>query len=924
MLLRSLISALLLAAPALSYQGHIQGAFPELPLPTTSDQVWTAVASDGLWGSTATWLNGAGVSGVPGPGDVACIPSGVLVRIRSSVPATVALAPAPGSTEFWPGLRYVLVDGDLRFESDVDTELILDTLFVSPRGRLLVGEANERVQQDKTCRLTILPEVSTSSGTNAAHPINPAWDAGERSRGILAKGDVLIYGAQRQHVTVVPMDVVPKIGAPTPLCRVMDRWNWQDGDEVALAGTTFRRGTTASKPLTDERFALQILGSTGLAVDGDLTHDHLRARNPKTGAPFDLHLVHLERNVVIGSGWSTHFTEPMELAARGHFMFADGGDPNGPRSVDLEYVRFDEFGRTNKALPLDDVEVEITSVLGGCGNTNYRVTAAPGYAGSQYATPITNRRGRYAVHFHKNGHQLPGKTLKRVVGSVVTGTPGWGFVNHSSNVDFINCVCHDFTGSAFVTESGDEVGSFQGCVAMHGTGLIHTTPARGYVFKRAVFAEWKENGAPRAPSDPLFRPQPISDFGFGGDGFWLQGPMVRCVDNIANSCSGAGMFWLPTGAVNNYSPLDRGEKERYAGFPLARLADVYPSNVYTGLLAMTWSGQVGPRVWQWQGPNPEELVVLSDLPILECKGFQCYASLVGIHLRFSNESGQSFYNEQPFRYDCEVGVANFVPQVRPTQTMEDAQLWNNEQGFRGRYTDATDWRNITVANELAGYDDRVSRIGAELNHQVRNCGVHDVTIDGYGLGLLVQDRSRPFPNGADNSFQLTFSPGTFAEIGRCAIPSHMSGFASTEVGQLSLWPSSQNASCRVITEIDAASLTVTGQSAPYSVAWNAPPIPDVIATSPCVTSAPVQFPRRFLLRYREVDSSGTASERYRFHLHESTVGAQQQIAQISGLRTGKTYEIQVLANFGESTYPGLQFGQGGPLSLWSEVRTVTL
>ncbi|MEM8713638.1 MAG: G8 domain-containing protein, partial [Planctomycetota bacterium] len=453
------------------------GPFPSAPEDVLPQDSWRAVASGrGVWHDPSTWVNGAGGFGVPDAGDVVWIPAGVTVELSARAPEQVPTSPAFGATRFWPGYRLVRIDGELRFASEIDTELSADTVFVSPTGTLRAGAAQQPVSTSAICRLTILPEVDTSAGSPTPAPIDPAWDPGERSRGLIAMGEVHLFGDPRQHVVTVPTDVRPRAGLATPLIQVQPEWNWQTGDEVALAGTAFTRGATDSDPLMDERFRIELAGTTAIAPPGTLTKKHIRATNPSTGMPFPLHLVHLERNVIIGSGWPQLFPgEPMPLAARGHFMFSDGA-AGGTRFVHLEHVRFDELGRTDKSIPLDDIEVEIEMFD---THRTYAVHAAPGLASSSHATPIRNRRGRYAVHFHVNGNVLPLPARKRVVGCVVTGTPGWGFVNHSSHVDFIDCVCHDFAGSAFVTESGDEVGRFEGCVAMHGTGIYHETPGSG-------------------------------------------------------------------------------------------------------------------------------------------------------------------------------------------------------------------------------------------------------------------------------------------------------------------------------------------------------------------------------------------------------------------------------------------------------------
>ena len=51
--------------------------------------------------------------------------------------------------------------------------------------------------------------------------------------------------------------------------------------------------------------------------------------------------------------------------------------------------------------------------------------------------------------------------------SVVADSPGWGFVNHSSYVNFDNNVAFNVVGASFVTEAGNEIGEFVGNLAIN-------------------------------------------------------------------------------------------------------------------------------------------------------------------------------------------------------------------------------------------------------------------------------------------------------------------------------------------------------------------------------------------------------------------------------------------------------------------------
>src|SRR5207248_6298728 len=99
-----------------------------------------------------------------------------------------------------------------------------------------------------------------------------------------------------------------------------------------------------------------------------------------------------------------------------------------------------------------------------------------------------------------------------VRGCVVVNSPGWGFVNHSSNIDMEDNVAFNVAGAAFVTEAGDEIGSFRRNLAVRSVGSGADTVAR----------------------------VKLQDFGHEGDGFWLQGGGVAVEQNVAVGQAGAG------------------------------------------------------------------------------------------------------------------------------------------------------------------------------------------------------------------------------------------------------------------------------------------------------------------------------------------------------------------------------------------------
>ena len=99
---------------------------------------------------------------------------------------------------------------------------------------------------------------------------------------------------------------------------------------------------------------------------------------------------------------------------------------------------------------------------------------ASGKSLTQIGKTGLNPRGRYAVHFHRAGDTIP----VSIDGSAVVDSPGWGIVNHSSNVNVTNNVVYNAVGAAYVTEAGDEVGTFDHNIAIKALGSGGAAPRR--------------------------------------------------------------------------------------------------------------------------------------------------------------------------------------------------------------------------------------------------------------------------------------------------------------------------------------------------------------------------------------------------------------------------------------------------------------
>ena len=115
-------------------------------------------------------------------------------------------------------------------------------------------------------------------------------------------------------------------------------------------------------------------------------------------------------------------------------------------------------------------------------------------------------------------------------GNVVWGSPGWGFVHHSSEADMIGNVAFDVAGSSFVAESGDEVGSWTDNIAINSYGA--------------------RPGQSNEDSDDF-----NEDDGFQGVGFYLKSRILDVEDNVAVSSARAGFFYHNNGVGLQETPV---------------------------------------------------------------------------------------------------------------------------------------------------------------------------------------------------------------------------------------------------------------------------------------------------------------------------------------------------------------------------------
>jgi hypothetical protein len=543
-----------------------------LDLISPADATHTA-ARDGIWSDPAIWKQGT----APAAQATVFIPKGKTVTLNG-----VLAAP----------LRAVRVDGTLQFAPDANTGLVVDTLVITPTGQLIVGTADRPIAPDKRA------EIVFSGGG----PIDFAWDPTLMSRGLISHGTVSVHGAPATAFVALAR---PARQGDTTLVLAQQPQNWKKGDRLLLTGTTlslkpqeekaderpvqkpggFKKNQPLQAPtpsgkkaippgikqaagpvpakagaaqnrIEDKKPAAPALKRTGAPSQDEERTIQAISGTEVTIAPLDydhaapvpdlgVHVANLSRNVVFRS------QDPSVLDRRGHTMFM-----HSP-AVTLSHAGFYDLGRTDKRQLVNDPRLD----------DHNRLVAGTG----------SNPRGRYAVHFHRTGTDARTGPA-HVRGCAVVNSPGWGFVNHSSYVEFEDNVAYNVDGAAFVTEAGDEIGTFRHNLAVRSAGSRTGDMAR----------------------------LALEDLGHGGVGFWLQGGGVAVEDNIAAGQADAGFQYMTLGLVQE--GLGR------ASFSAANLSD---------------------REWA----RGYERVSIGEVPLRSFKGNIAYASRLGYAVRYHLSAG---------------------------------------------------------------------------------------------------------------------------------------------------------------------------------------------------------------------------------------------------------------------------------------------
>lgn len=349
-------------------------------------------------------------------------------------------------------------------------------------------------------------------------------DMTKLSRGIINHGEFTICGNEKTASDIIDGDL--PIGA-TSLKLANVPFGWKVGDRIAIAGTDSPLGGVRYQ--TEERTITAVNGRT-VSWSEPLLYRHFRWRSD---LPF--HCANESRNIVIRS------RDPGTIANRGHLMSMSAG-------MNLFYCRTEGLGRTDKSQPVTDPRNDLYGEF------------VPG--------SDANPRARYAIHWHRAGALSPPAFCR---GVVVDGSPGWGILNHNSNVQVDDCLAMRCFGFGMGTEEGQERGHFRRCLSFLNRGLGDT-----------ITSTDDDHGRPH-----------LGDWGMDGSGFWLQGGLVQASDCVAFDNSGRG-FALFDRPLNGY-PRWYYQLQDHIKYPIT-IDGLLLSEEYAGVASVP-SGSVPQRVF---------------------------------------------------------------------------------------------------------------------------------------------------------------------------------------------------------------------------------------------------------------------------------------------------------------------------------------
>ena len=671
---------------------------------SSGTNVLTAVQT-GNFTNAATWDGNR----VPGSSDLAVIPSPYVV----SVTTTAAKASS------------VIVDGKLRFGPTANSKLTVENLLVS--GTLVLG-GTAASGQDVPIAAGVKATIAIVSPT----PI--ISDTLRMSRGIIASPTALVQmnsaGYRDPFVTATGA-----LNSATIATSAVPA-NWKVNDQLVIPATVFSREwstnllAAGSIKAQNEIRTLSGTSAGSITLSSTLAFNHsYPVISPTLNIPMAVHVANLTRDIVIQT-----VETGTNLYPTGHVMLMTN-------NVYINGVEFDNLGRTDKQAAVTDPLLSETGTATTSGSAGMTLEYNNGNFTQTHVTNgrYTNPRGRYAVHFHEAGTGAANPAV--VSNCVVNGTPGWGFVNHDSSVNFINNVCFDFDGAGFATEDGTETGTFDGNIAIGGVGS-------------GEFSNQREIFGNRARGDQ-------GDTGFNGTGFWLQSPDVTVQNNVAAGCKGSGFFFWCGGRFDPLEALDPSTGLFVAGnhghFTGKDLSEVTAINSYRstqrvppGMSGSDYHAAVVPRYWDFNRDGTADAALITDLPVREFLNNTAYACFTGLRMRFVNHGNTNIFDEiRPGEFGGSLTNQIMPPAAtRGRFAVENCTFWNNLDGIHATYVTKADFVNVAVVSgtyqatpppvspkRTVAEDRGVGGIGISVFFNNAGCTLNGCRVVNYTTGL---------------------------------------------------------------------------------------------------------------------------------------------------------------------------------------------
>ena len=582
--------------------------------------VTRSATQSGAWSDTSTW---GGT--LPGDGDVVRIPEGIEVTLATIVNER---------------LKTLRVDGTLRFATDTNTALYLETLVSTCPGNIEIGTQANPLQNTVNAQVVFIDD-----GTVADDKL--------LSRGAILIGRTRIHGAAKTHRAIMSPQAAQ---GSSELQLTTAPSGWAVGDEIVITGTI------PNAPDSDEIRRISAIEGRSVTLSAPLNLDH-RAPRPD----LNVYVANTTRNVEFSS-------ENTRTKRRGHIMIMSS-------NTDIRYARFTELGRTDKTTPLNDFEFFFPDESAG--------DDAPATA---ELNPLfgTNIRGRYALHFHQISTNAD-TGAGHVQGSVVFNGPGWGFVNHSSHVNFIDNVSYGLQGAGFYTEAGDEIGTMRGNIAIRSVNRSFTTDFLGAI-------------------DPDLRAN-FMDYGNDGDGFWLTGNRVSLIDNVSAGASAHGIIYWTDGIME---PGERTATRVTVSVDSLPNSELIP-------------GRDSVPVW-WA-------------PLAESRGNESYGATIGFRARYihaknylGRDETTDFHRSPPQAY---------IDTLSPV--FENLTVWGNRDGVLLNYNERVSLRDARIVGfgrsaSRFRVNDGTAKTGVGLDVGTEAtfgpASIENVTIEGFGAGFI--------------------------------------------------------------------------------------------------------------------------------------------------------------------------------------------